>query len=42
VTPNIFLKPQFDLHWADNLNQQFGRNLVPRYTVSVGYSFGEH
>jgi hypothetical protein len=42
VKPNVFIKPQFDLHWARNLNQQFGRNLVPQYTISVGYSFGEH
>lgn len=39
---NVFIKPQFDLHWARNLNQQFGRNLVPQYTISMGYSFGEH
>ncbi len=42
VKPNIFIRPQFDLHWARNLNQQFGRNFVPQYTISVGYSFGEH
>lgn len=42
VKPNLFLKPQFDLHWAHNLNQQFGRDVVPQYTISVGYSFGEH
>lgn len=42
ITPNIFLKPQFDVHWAHNLNQQFGRDVVPQYGISVGYSFGEH
>ena len=42
VKPNIFIKPQVDLHWARNLNQQFGRDVVPQYTISVGYSFGEH
>lgn len=42
VKPNVFVKPQVDVHWARNLNQQFGRDLVPQYTISVGYSFGEH
>ena len=39
-TDNAFIKPQFDLHWVDNLNRQFGRDWVPQYTVSVGYTFG--
>jgi hypothetical protein len=42
LKPNVFIRPQFDVHWARNLNQQFERNLVPQYTISVGYSFGEH
>jgi len=42
VKGNLFLKPQFDVHWVHNLNQQFGRNFVPEYTVAIGYSFGEH
>jgi hypothetical protein len=42
IKPNLFLKPQFDAHWVHNLNQQFGRDFVPQYTVSVGYTFGEH
>jgi hypothetical protein len=37
---DIFIKPQFDLHWVDNLNQQYARNLVPAFTVSIGYTFG--
>jgi hypothetical protein len=41
VTPNLFIKPQFDAHWVHNLNQQFGRDFVPQYTVAVGYTFGE-
>ena len=40
VKPNIFIKPQFDLHWVHNLNQDYGRNTVPQYTVSIGYTFG--
>jgi hypothetical protein len=39
---NLFVKPQFDLHWVHNLDQQFGRNVVPQYTIAIGYSFGEH
>ncbi len=42
VTSDVFIKPQIDLHWVNNLNQQYGRNFVPQYTISVGYSFGEH
>jgi hypothetical protein len=40
VKSDMFIKPQVDLHWVDNLNQQYGRNLVPQYTVSIGYTFG--
>jgi Outer membrane protein beta-barrel domain len=42
VKPNLFIKPQFDAHWVHNLSQQFGRDFVPQYTVSVGYTFGQH
>lgn len=41
VSGNIFIKPQFDLHWVNNLSQQFGRDTVPQVTVSVGYTFGQ-
>jgi len=41
VTPNIFIKPQFDAHWVHNFTQDYGRDFVPRYTISIGYSFGE-
>lgn len=37
---DMFIKPQVDLHWVPNLNQQYGRNFVPQYTVSIGYTFG--
>ena len=40
VKGDMFLKPQVDLHWVDNLNQQYGRNFVPRFTMSIGYTFG--
>lgn len=42
VKSDMFIKPQIDFHWVDNLNQQYGRNIVPVYTVSIGYTFGRH
>jgi hypothetical protein len=42
VTGNVFLKPQFDVHWVRNLTQQFGRDVVPQYTLSLGYTLGKH
>ena len=41
VRGNLFIKPQFDFHYVTNLTQQFGRDSVPQYTVSVGYTFGQ-
>jgi hypothetical protein len=41
VKGNMFLKPQFDIHYVTHLTDQFGRNWVPQFTVAVGYSFGE-
>jgi hypothetical protein len=41
VKPALFIKPQFDFHYVTHLTDQFGRNWVPEYTVSVGYTFGE-
>ena len=40
VRGSMFIKPQVDFHYAPNLNQQYGSNFVPQYTVSVGYTFG--
>ena len=42
VKGNVFIKPQFDLHYVFNFTDQFGRNLVPQYTGAVGYTFGGH
>lgn len=41
LTEHIFIRPQFDLHYVPNFDQQFGRNAVPEGTVWVGYSFGD-
>ena len=37
---DIFIKPQFDYHWVDNLTDQYGRTSVPEFTISIGYTFG--
>jgi hypothetical protein len=40
VTPNLFVRPQFDIHWVNNY-QEYGSDWVPQYGVSVGYTFGQ-
>jgi hypothetical protein len=41
---NIFLRPQVDVRWVHNLNDAnaptFGRNWVPQYAISIGYTSG--
>jgi hypothetical protein len=37
---DIFIKPQFDFHWVNNLDQQYSRTIVPAFTISIGYTFG--
>jgi outer membrane protein W len=40
ATHHIFIQPQVDAHYVNNLFQ-FGDNWVPEYGAVVGYSFGE-
>ncbi len=40
VTPHVYVRPQFDIHWVHNFTDYFGTNWVPQYGVSVGYRFG--
>jgi len=40
VKSDIFIKPQIDVHWVKNMTDQYGRNTVPEYTISIGYTFG--
>jgi hypothetical protein len=40
VKSSMFIKPQIDFHYVPNLNQQYGSNFVPQYTISIGYTFG--
>lgn len=41
VTDHVFIRPEFDLHYVPNLDQQFGTNLVPGGMIWLGYSFGD-
>jgi hypothetical protein len=41
ITDHVFVRPQFDLHFAPNLNQQFSSNAAIGGTVWLGYSFGD-
>jgi len=40
VSTSVFIKPQVDLHYVPHLTDQYGRNAVPEFTLSIGYSFG--
>lgn len=40
VSTSVFIKPQVDLHYVPHLTDQYGRNAVPEFTMSIGYSFG--
>jgi opacity protein-like surface antigen len=41
VTNNVYVRPQFDIHYVRNLTDQFNSNWVPQYGVMVGYRFGD-
>lgn len=41
VTEHLFIRPQFDLHYVPNLNQQFNSNVVPGAMIWLGYSLGD-
>lgn len=38
---NLFVKPQFDIHYATHLTDEYGRNAVLQYMINVGYTFGQ-
>jgi hypothetical protein len=46
LTNNIFIRPQFDLHWVHGFTDPnvpvYGSDWVPQYTVAIGYTFGAH
>jgi hypothetical protein len=37
VSEHIFIKPEFDYHYIPNFTDQFGRNSVPGFMITVGY-----
>lgn len=37
---DFFIKPQVDIHYVPHLTDQYGRNAVPEFTLSIGYTFG--
>ena len=41
LAKQLYIRPEFDLHYVPNLTQQFGSNVVPQGSVWVGYSWGE-
>lgn len=40
VTQHLFIKPQVDAHYVNNLFQ-FGSNWIPEYSGVIGWTFGE-
>ncbi len=42
VTEHIFVRPEFDLHYAPGLDNQFGSNLAPAGMVWIGYNIGHN
>ena len=40
VTEHLFIRPQFDVHIANGLTDQFGSNFVPSAMVWIGYNLG--
>jgi Outer membrane protein beta-barrel domain len=40
LSDHVFVRPEFDGRWVDNFFQ-FGRDFVPQYGASFGYTFGE-
>jgi len=41
LTSHIFIKPEYDFHYAYGFTNQFGSNVVNEGLVWVGYNFGE-
>lgn len=40
VHGDVFVQPQFDIRYVPHLTDQYGRNFVPAFTISIGYAFG--
>lgn len=37
---NLFIRPQFDIHYAPGLNNDFNSNFVPEATIWIGFTGG--
>jgi hypothetical protein len=42
VTEHIFIRPEFDLHYAPGLDNVYNSNLVPAGMVWIGYNMGHN
>lgn len=42
VTEHVYVRPEFDLHYAPGLDNQFGSNLAPAGMVWIGYNLGHN
>ena len=42
ITEHIFVRPEFDLHYAPGLDNQFSSNLVPGGMIWIGYNLGHN
>ena len=40
VSGNLFIRPEFDVHYVKNFTNQFGSNTPKSVTIWLGYSFG--
>jgi len=40
LTDHIYVRPEFNIFWVNNLTQQYGSDLVKEELVWVGYSWG--
>jgi len=41
ISEHVFVRPQFDFRYVPGLTDQFGSNVVPGFTVWLGYSLGD-
>jgi hypothetical protein len=42
LTEHIFIRPQFDYRYVNNLTQQFNSDSVPAASIWLGYNLGGH
>lgn len=42
LTEHVFLRPEFNFHYAPGLDNQFGSNMVPAGMIWLGYNLGHN